>query len=142
VSVPETVSELRVRYAETDQMGVVYHTHYLVWCEIGRTDHIRSFGESYANIEERGVKLAVAEAGIRYAASARYDDWIRVRTRVERVQSRVITFTYRIHRVDENQKEVLLATAHTRLVALGGDGAPRSLPEWLQQRLREGLDSK
>jgi acyl-CoA thioester hydrolase len=139
VNARETVSEVRVRYAETDQMGVAYHTHYLVWCEIGRTDHIRSFGESYAAIEAAGVRLAVADAEIRYANSARYDDVIRVRTRVEQVRSRVVTFAYELTRV-EDHGETRVASARTRLIALGDDGAPRTLPQQLQQRLREGLD--
>jgi acyl-CoA thioester hydrolase len=140
VTSPETVSEIRVRYAETDQMGVVYHTHYLVWCEIGRTDHIRSFGESYAALEKDGVRLAVAHAEVRYAASARYDDVVRIRTRVERMQSRVVTFSYELSRVDEND-ETHIASVRTRLIALGRDGTPRTIPPLLQQRLREGLDT-
>jgi len=135
----ETVSEIRVRYAETDQMGVVYHTHYLVWCEIGRTDHIRSFGQSYAMLERSGVRLAVAEAEIRYAASARYDDVVRIRTRVVRVQSRAVTFAYEIARVDDGV-ETHMASARTRLVALDDDGAPRTLPSGLKQRLCEALE--
>src|SRR5690606_1798658 len=83
-------TKLRVRYAETDQMGVVYHTHYLVWCEIGRTDFIRQLGVSYAELERQGLFLAVAEANIRYAGSARYDDPIRVETWLDAVQSRMI----------------------------------------------------
>ncbi|HUP88737.1 MAG TPA: thioesterase family protein, partial [Longimicrobiales bacterium] len=77
-------SQFRVRYAESDQMGVVYHTHYLVWCEIGRTDYIRQFGVTYAELEEQGILLAVADAQIRYIASARYDDLINVETWLER----------------------------------------------------------
>ena len=91
-SVPQSVTELRVRYAETDQMGIVYHTHYLVWCEIARTDLIRTFGASYRELEERGVRLAVAEASVRYIAPARYDDRIRVETRLRTVTSRTMIF--------------------------------------------------
>lgn len=137
----ETVSEIRVRYAETDQMGVVYHTHYLVWCEIGRTDHIRSFGRSYAELEREGIRLAVAHAEIRYIAAARYDDIVRIRTRVDSVRSRVISFSYELARVDGGN-ETRIASATTRLIALGADGATRTLPATLQQRLREGLDQE
>ena len=72
--------EFRVRYAETDQMGVVYHANYLIWCEIGRTDHIRAMGTPYRDIEKQGITLAVSEASMRFHASARYDDLIRVET--------------------------------------------------------------
>jgi acyl-CoA thioester hydrolase len=67
----KTTSEFRVRYSETDQMGVVYHTNYLVWCEIGRTDFIRSTGITYAELERRGVLLAVSDIAIRYHSAAR-----------------------------------------------------------------------
>src|SRR5437868_15517869 len=83
--------ELRVRYAETDQMGVVYHTNYLIWCEIGRTELIRSMtGTSYAELEAAGVALAVAELSIRYHGAARYDNRIRVRTTLGEARSRSV----------------------------------------------------
>jgi acyl-CoA thioester hydrolase len=72
------VSEFRVRYAETDQMGVVYHANYLVWCEVGRTDFIRAAGMSYREMEAAGVGLAVSDATMRFHAPARYDDVVRV----------------------------------------------------------------
>jgi acyl-CoA thioester hydrolase len=80
--------EFRVRYAETDQMGVVYHTNYLIWCEMGRTDFIRTRGMSYADIERAGIGLAVSELSARYHSAARYDDMIRVRTRLAELRSR------------------------------------------------------
>src|SRR5438128_4382864 len=70
---PTREIEIRVRYAETDQMGVVYHANYLVWCEMGRTDFIRDLGLSYAAMERSGVSLAVSELSARYHAPARYD---------------------------------------------------------------------
>src|SRR5918912_1824796 len=88
--------EFRVRYAETDQMGVVYHSHYLVWCEIGRTDHIRGLGMSYREMEEQGVTLAVAEASIRYTAPARSDDLLRVDTTLANFSSRTLIYDYLI----------------------------------------------
>ena len=132
----ETVSELRVRYSETDQMGVVYHTHYLVWCEVGRTDFIRELGMPYADLEADGLLLAVAQATIRYRAAARYDDFIRIRTRLERVQSRAVTFGYELTRAGP-EGPVRVATAETKLIALDRSGAPRTLPEWLIERFRE-----
>jgi acyl-CoA thioester hydrolase len=117
-------------------MGVAYHTHYLVWCEIGRTDYIRQFGQSYAQLEEQGLLLAVAEADIRFAKSAKYDDLICVETTLVRVQSRLLTFTYEIYR-EEPAPRLLLATATTRLVALTPAGIPRQLPPELLQKFRE-----
>ena len=86
MATPPFVSELRVRYAETDQMGVVHHANYLLYCEVGRTDFLRSLGTSYADLEKEGVRLPVAEVTIRYHASARYDDHIRVETTLSRRQ--------------------------------------------------------
>src|SRR6266516_7485034 len=79
--------DLRVRYAETDQMGVVYHANYLVWCEMGRTDFIRRLGVSYAEMERSGISLAVSELSARFHAAARYDELIRVHTILADVRS-------------------------------------------------------
>lgn len=117
-------------------MGVVYHTHYLVWCEIGRTDFIRQFGVSYAELERQGLLLAVADAQIRYAASARYDDLIAVETTIERAQSRLLTFAYNIYREDPQPKQ-LLATAVTKLIALDANASPRQIPADLITKFRD-----
>ena len=77
-----------MRYAETDQMGVVYHSNYLVWCEIGRTDFIRTLGTPYAQLERMGVLLAVSDVTLRCLASERYDDPIRIFTRLTEVRAR------------------------------------------------------
>jgi acyl-CoA thioester hydrolase len=119
-------SPFRVRYGETDQMGVAYHPNYLAWCEIGRTEFIRSLGISYAEIERQGYFLAVAEATVRYATAARYDDLIQVETWLESARSRALTFGYWIAREDPDPAR--LATASTTLVAIDGDGRPRRLP--------------
>lgn len=119
-------STFRIRYAETDQMGVAYHANYLIWCEVGRTDLIRELGTSYADLERRGTFLAVAEANVRYRAAARYDDLIRVDTAVEYVRSRSISFVYEIHRVEPGPAR--LATARTALVSIDADGKPTKLP--------------
>lgn len=115
-------------------MGVAYHTHYLVWCEVGRTDLIRSLGAPYAELERQGLRLAVVEAEVRYHAAARYDDVVRVEARVERVLSRTVTFRYEIWRAEPGP-ERRLATAMTRLIALDDDGAPRTMPAELLARL-------
>ncbi|MGQ0814188.1 MAG: acyl-CoA thioesterase [Gemmatimonadota bacterium] len=129
-------SSFRVRYAETDQMGVVYHTHYLVWCEIGRTDFIRQFGATYAQLERDGLLLAVADAQVRYIASARYDETIVVETRLERAQSRLLTFGYEIFRTEPGPR-LLVATALTKLIALDRNASPRLLPQELLSRFKD-----
>ena len=125
--------ELRVRYAETDQMGVVYHANYLVWCEMGRTDFIRRCGRSYADLERDGISLAVSELSARYHAAARYDDLIRVRTSLGEVRSRMISFDYLISDAVTNKR---LVSAHTTLISLDGNGRPVALPSELRRLLR------
>jgi len=119
------VTELRVRYAETDQMGVVYHANYLAWCEVGRTEFIRTGGMSYRQMEETGVALAVADASIRFHAPARYDDVVRVETTLTDVRSRSVTFAYLISRVDDGAR---LVSASTMLVSLGRGSRPMAMP--------------
>src|SRR5207237_6524202 len=92
-----TVSRFPVRYAETDQMGVVYYANYFVWMEIGRTDFCRDCGFNYHDLEkEERVYIAVAEANCRYIAPARYGDEIIVETQIARLGRRVMAFSYRI----------------------------------------------
>ena len=129
-------TEFRVRYAETDQMGVVYHANYLVWCEIGRTELLRRRGTSYAEMERSGIVLAVSEATLRYHASARYDDLIRVTARVVQVRSRLVVFGYEIARVDAEGGTSRLASASTSLIALDPGGRPRVLPAEIIAMLR------
>jgi acyl-CoA thioester hydrolase len=129
---PESVTELRVRYAETDQMGIVYHAHYLVWCEIARTDLIRTLGASYRELEARGVRLAVAEASVRYIAAARYDDRIRVETRLSGVTSRTMLFEYTIVNADSSER---LATARTTLISLDPTNRVVTLPPDVRRAL-------
>jgi acyl-CoA thioester hydrolase len=136
----ESRSEIRVRYAETDQMGVAYHANYLVWCEVGRTDLIRQAGMSYAEMERRGVLLAVADAQLRYHASARYDDRVRIVTRLTGVRSRMVTFGYELFRVGDDDREgERLASASTTLVSLGADGRPTALPVEMREVLERAL---
>jgi acyl-CoA thioester hydrolase len=129
-----STSEFRVRYSETDQMGVVYHTNYLVWCEIGRTDFIRASGLTYAELERRGVLLAVAEASIRYHAAARYDDLIRVHTTLAAVRSRAVTFDYLITGAETGGR---LASARTVLISLDRRGRPTTLPDDFREQLEQ-----
>jgi acyl-CoA thioester hydrolase len=106
-------------------MGVVYHTNYLIWCEVGRTDFIRARGMSYADMERAGVGLAVSELNCRFHSAARYDDLIRVRTTLAEVRSRGIKFDYLITRVADNHR---LVTARTALVSIDSTGRPIALP--------------
>ena len=121
-----TSVEVRVRYAETDRMGVAYHAHYLQWAELGRTEHMRRHGVRYRDLEERGHLLAVAEAGLRIVRSARYDDVLRVTAWLTDVGSRRVVFAYRIERAEDG---LLLATAWTALVSLSTDGRATRLPD-------------
>ena len=124
--------DLRVRYAETDQMGVVYHTNYLVWCEIGRTELIRALsGTSYAALEAEGIALAVAELSIRYHGAARYDNLIRVRTTLSEARSRSVTFDYLITNAETGER---LASARTVLVSLDDTGRPTRMPDRLRAK--------
>lgn len=126
---PSCSVELRVRYAETDQMGVVYHAHYLPWCEVARTELIRRLWKPYARVEaEDGVLLAVTDAVLRYHAPARYDDLVRITATLEQVRSRSVTFAYRVERVEEDGSASRLVTATTVLTGIDRSGALRTLP--------------
>lgn len=89
-------SSLRVRYAETDQMGIAHHANYLAWFEIGRTDLCREAGTSYREIESSGYLLVVADVHCRYRLPFRYDDEVRIRTSVQRNTSRTMVFSYEL----------------------------------------------
>ncbi len=118
-------------------MGVVYHANYLVWCEIGRTELIRSMaGVSYADLERAGVALAVAELSIRYHGAARYDNRILVRTTLAGARSRSVTFEYAISNAESGER---LASARTVLVSIDGRGRPRTMPDDLRRRLEASL---
>ena len=126
-------SRFRVRYAETDQMGMVYYANYLIWMEVGRSDLCRECGFSYRDLErEEQAFLAVAEANCRYRAPARYDDEIVVETELTRVKSRVVEFSYRIKCGTK-----LLAEGRTVHVVIGTDGKPRAMPDRYLDLLKE-----
>lgn len=135
-----STSEVRVRYAETDQMGVAYHANYLVWCEVGRTDFIRALGVTYAEMERRGVVLAVSEASLRFHASARYDDVVRIETRLVAVRSRLVTFAYHLSRVGTDASLARLATGRTELVSLSPDGRPMTMPPEFRTMLEAAVE--
>jgi len=117
--------ELRVRYAETDQMGIAHHSNHVVWCEEARTAHMREAGISYRGIEEQGLLLVVVEIQVRYRAPARYDDLLRVDCWVRECNRRRVVFGYAIRRPTDDR---LLATAQTSLIALDSNHDLASLP--------------
>lgn len=120
-----TETQVRVRYAETDQMGVVYHARYLVWLDVARTEHLRLVGMSYRDMETAGYRLVVSEAQLRYRRPARYDDPVQVRCWVREVTSRRVAFGYAV--VHDGSDE-LLVTATTSLLCLDAAFALARLP--------------
>jgi acyl-CoA thioester hydrolase len=124
-----TVAEarVRVRYAETDQMGVVYYANYLVWMEVGRVELCRLCGFQYRDMErEDGVLLAVAESNCRYHSPARYDDEVIVKTWIEHANRRMVTFSYEMRAAADDRK---LASGSTKHIFVGTDFRPTRLPE-------------
>jgi len=122
---PTSVSTLRVRYAETDKMGVVYYANYLVWFEVGRADLLRSLGWSYREMELAGVSLPVIEAQCTYQRPARYDDEIEIRTAGRMLSPVRMEFEYEVIR---RQDAAIAATGKTVHAALDRSGRPCRLP--------------
>jgi acyl-CoA thioester hydrolase len=131
-------AEVRVRYAETDQMGIVYYANYLVWFEIGRVELLRSLGFSYSQLEiEHQCILPVVEATCRYRAPARYDDEILIETSPALLRGSVLKFGYRILRkAAENAEPTLLAEGETVHVVCDGQLNKIPLPEQYAAALR------
>ena len=125
-------SRVRVRYAETDQMGVAWHGNVFAWFEIGRTDLLRALGSTYKALEEEGLLLPVVEAGARYVRPLHYDDLVEVRTRVSKHSGARLAFEYELHR---EGTEGPLVTGFTAHAAMRPDGRPRRLPEGLRRLL-------
>jgi acyl-CoA thioester hydrolase len=122
---PASTSHVRVRYAETDQMGVVYYANYFVWFEIGRTDLLRTLGGTYRDLEADGIFLPVIEAACQYIDSCRYDDELTIET-TGRVLSPVrVEFTYTVIRARDGARAAAGRTVHA---ALNRDGRPTRLP--------------
>lgn len=118
--------DIRVRYAETDQMGVAYYANYLVWFEVGRSEFCRERGFRYADLEALGYKLVVSDVNCRYRNSARYDETVIVRTRLKGVNKRMITFGYEILR---KEQEEVIAEGETRHICVDSNRKTKSLPE-------------
>ena len=118
---------VRVRYAETDQMGVVYHANYLIWFEVGRVELMRALGIEYKRMElDDDCHIVVVDVRCRYINSARYDEELRIRTRIAESRNRTIRFSYEVRR-DSDQE--LLAVGETLHVICGSNGKPKLLPE-------------
>ena len=131
---------LRVRYAETDQMGVVYYANYMVWFEIGRTEFCRQHGFEYRDMErDDGLCIIVAEASCRYKASAHYDDEIIVKTCLRASRRRVLVFGYEIIRLSDN---VLLAEGETTHVIVNREGRPCALPDKYRDLFLTGIKTR
>jgi acyl-CoA thioester hydrolase len=133
VSVLKKVAEVRVLYADTDQMGVVNNVHYLRFFEVGRAEWIRTHGRSYKEIEGDGYLLPVVEAQLHYRASARYDDLIMIAAGPEAVRAATVTFRYALYRGGD---EVLLCEGYTKHACVGADGRVKRFPPALLAMLQ------
>jgi acyl-CoA thioester hydrolase len=132
VAVHASSTTLRVRYAETDRMGVVYYANYLVWFEVARTDLLRATGWTYREMEETGVMLPVIEARCEYRRPARYDDEIEIQTVVRLASPVRMEFSYDVIIKSTRQVAAVGATVHA---ATDSEGRPRRLPD----RIREAF---
>jgi len=131
-------SHVRVRYAETDRMGVAYYANYLVWFEVARTEFLREHGLRYRDLESRGQLLPVGDVQMRLIAPARYDDELSVECWLAEARSRRIVFGYRVLRNDD-AGETMLAGGSTSLLSVDDRMRPCRLPEELLGRFRELL---
>jgi acyl-CoA thioester hydrolase len=130
-------TRLRVRYAETDQMGVVYHANHFIWFEIGRVELLRQLGFSYRDMEQSdGCFIAVVDARCRYKAPVRYDDEVIVRTQLKNVRESVIHFGYELVRADDGE---LLAEGETTHIVTDEEMQARLLPEKYLNAFREAM---
>jgi acyl-CoA thioester hydrolase len=137
-------TQVRVRYAETDQMGIVYYANYLVWFEIGRVELLRSLGLAYSQLEsEHGCILPVAEASCRYRSPARYDDEILIESRPALLRGSVLKFAYRILRkAPEGEQPTLLAEGETVHIVCDGALNKKPLPEHYAEALRALMEKE
>ena len=124
---PERQTRVRVRYADTDRMGVAYYANYLVWFEVARTEWFRQTGTSYREVEGEGISLPVIEAHCAYRRAARYDDELEIRTRATLLTPARVRFDYQVVRADADQ--ALLAEGHTVHAAVNGHGRPGRLSD-------------
>jgi acyl-CoA thioester hydrolase len=128
---PQTI-DIRVRYAETDKMGVVYHANYFMWFEIGRCELLRAIGRSYRQMESEGIGLPVIEAHCEYKSPARYDDELQVRTTGRLLSPARVEFEYEICRPCDG---TINATGRTVHAAIDTNGRPCRLPDYIRELL-------
>ena len=121
---------VRVRYAETDKMGVVYHANYFVWFEVGRCELLRAVGSSYRELEASGIMLPVIEAHCEYRSPARYDDELQVKTRGELLSPARVEFCYEILRLSDATVTAVGRTVHASVDA---SGKPCRLPDRIKE---------
>ncbi len=127
-------TRLRVRYAETDQAGVVYHANFLVWLEVGRVELCRDYGFNYRDMEKGAdAFLPVTECRVKFRNPARYDEEIVVRTRVLELRSRAISFAYEVARASD---ETLLAEGETHHIVMNSQGRARAFPPEFAEKMR------
>ena len=127
-------THVRVRYGETDQGGVVYHGNYLHYFEVGRTELLRGLGHPYAEIERGGHVFPVVEANVRYRAPARYDDLLRVETRISEVRRVRMQIDTRVLRDEDGQ---VLAEGYLWLACIDHNGRLRPIPDGVRDAIRE-----
>ncbi len=133
-------TRVRVRYAETDQMGVVYHSNFFIWFEVGRVELLRQLGFSYKEMEEQdGCFIAVVDARCRYRSPAHYDDEIVVRTRLKNVRGSLIHFGYEALRAGDG---TLLADGETTHIVTDAQMKKRDLPKKYRERFRVAVARK
>jgi acyl-CoA thioester hydrolase len=132
-------TSVRVRYAETDAMGVVYHTNYLIWFEVGRGEYMRQKGSDYADFEAQGFYLPVLEVDARFIAPARYSDLVTIRTWVEELRSRSLTLAYEAVMQETGQ---VLVTGHTRHICTDRKGRVKVIPKGMRELLGGGTGEK
>jgi len=119
--------QIRVRYQETDAMGVLHHANYFTYFEIGRTELLRANGREYPQVEEEGMFMVVVKIGCTYKRPAKYDDILTLRTKAARITAAKIEHTYEIYRGDE-----LLCEGHSTLACVDREGRVQRVPEWLR----------
>ncbi|OLN31477.1 acyl-CoA thioesterase [Desulfosporosinus metallidurans] len=131
-------TSLRVRYAETDQMGIVYHSNYLIWFEVGRSELFRELNLPYTLFEEQGLGLAVVEANCRYRKPTHYDDELVIVTEIKSISSKTVIFSYHVYR-----QETLLAEGKTVHVFINKEGRSTDVREYaIWPRLQSVLENQ
>lgn len=132
------VTSLRVRYAETDAMGVAHHANYPIWFEVGRSELMRSLGLSYAEVEAQGFYLMLTDLGVSYRRAARYDEALQLLTWIQELRSRTVRFGYELRGPSGD----LLATGHTAHIVTDHSYRPQRLPTTIQQQLQQTLQGR